>query len=222
MFWSIFSANADVVDSLEVDTYLETPSGNICFKGGTLVVKNNEGKVIKGTPAVDIDLWTTGPLIFFSRKHPITFNNSGLVVRGVPAMDFIGQTCDGSFHSFSAGYMAEWNKNGKIISATIDAPFPITIDNQEITLKSKSLIKYYDNGQIMLATPDNNIKLKISPTEIVNFMEGKIIRFNKKGMATQGVLAKKTTFVLQNGNEMVLSQGSKVKFDDNGFLIIKQ
>ncbi len=216
---STFSTRADVIDTLYADTIISTQIGELTFKGGTTITKKQDGQVIRGTLAYDTDIWTTGPLIFFSRKHPITFNKNGRVIQGVSVLDFIGQACDGKFYTFAGGYIVEWDDYGKISAGTIEIPFPIIVENQEFTIKERTIIKYYPNGKIMQATPNYNVKLKISQTETVNFMGGEIIKFSQDGNVIQGVLAKKTTFALKDGTEKIVPQGEKIKFDNNGFLI---
>ena len=88
------SCSGSEIDTLRCDTLMSTPGFRALFKGGTTAITNSKGEVIEGVLAVDTDLWTTGPLVFFAAGYRIKINELLKVYTCVSAVNFIAQTCN--------------------------------------------------------------------------------------------------------------------------------
>lgn len=207
-------------DTLRCDTIMNVYGVNLMFKGGTVIKTNSKNEVVEGVLANDIDLWTTGPLVYFAGGHHIKFNENGKVYFGFPAVNFIAQACNGVFYEFKALSRIDFNNKGLVTEGTVEHQFLyLCRDGSEVFSMNGGVVKFYPDGSIMQLSPSENVKLSINANVKILFMGHKFVIFNTDGYVSQGTLARKSTLTTQHGTTVTKLQGEMVTFDSNGMLI---
>lgn len=214
------TCSASQIDTLRNDTLMSTPAFTACFKGGTVVKKNSMGEVVEGVLAVDTDLWTTGPLVFFASGFKIKINEWGKVYTGVSVANFIAQACNNNFYEFKGKTPIAFDPQGLVIEGFLAQSIEfVTIDGIHFWTMPGTDVRFYSSGKIMRVTLSDTEKLSINKNEKIAFMAHHQVTFNHEGYVSQGVTAKKATFVDRYGNTVTKQQGDVVRFDQDGLLI---
>lgn len=214
------TCSASESDTLRNDTLMSTPGFSAYFKGGTVVKKNSMGEVIEGVLAVDTDLWTTGPLVFFASGFKIKINERGYVYSGVSVANFIALACNNKFYEFKGKTPIAFDSQGLVVEGFLAQSVEfVTVDGIHFWTMPGTDIRFYSSGKVMHATLSATEKLSINQNEKIAFWAHRQITFSPEGYVSQGVTAKKTTFVDRNGNTVTKQQGDVVRFDSNGLLI---
>lgn len=207
-------------DTLSCDTVMSTPSSMVMFKGGTNVVLNRDGKVVEGVLAIDTDMWTTGPLVLFAGSTRIMINNDGRVYEGFPAVNFIAEATNGVFYEFKALAVTFFDDEGRVsVGSASHGIEYVCRDGTVLDSEPGAEIAFYPSGVLRKATLADAVKLSINSNEKISFMAHKPVYFNSDGYVTQGVSAKKATFLSTDGTTVLKHPGDILKFNSNGILI---
>ena len=207
-------------EHLSCDTVMSTPLSMVMFKGGTNVVLNRDGKVVEGVLATDTDRWTTGPLVLFAGSTRVMLNNDGKVYEGFPAVNFIAEATNGVFYEFKAMAVTFFDNEGRVsVGAASHGIEYMCRDGAALYSEPGTEIAFYPSGVLRKATPAEAVKLSINRNEKIFFMAHKSVFFDRDGYVTQGVSAKKATFLSTDGTTVIKHPGDILKFSSNGILI---
>lgn len=206
------------IDTLKTDSVMQTTGIKTAFKGGTAYKTDKNGFVIEGTPASDTDLWTTGPLVYFSSEGIVKFNSKGKVTQGVLAVNILANCLDNKFREFKRGTRVFFDNEGLVFRGTLNESIEITVDNQIVRSADNSPIEFYASGRIKQITPSANFKFLTAEGIRILISSDNPIKLDEKGNLREGFLAKKLSF--HNGNETItMSIGQLIKFDEKGNII---
>jgi len=208
---------AQKTDSLTVDTEILVSGNYITFKKGTSIVFDQTGKVIAGTLAKTIRLWTTGPCVIFESDKVLNFNPQGKVISGYIAEQTQLWTGDKNI-AFKKGTKVSFNQDGKVFFGTpaIDLSFKL-YGNNEINIKEGTKLVLDSSGKIVSCTLSKNCDLPVI-TSTISLKEGTVVNFSKEGTLISGTIMKRATFKTVSGKKKSFEIGSFVIFDENGLV----
>jgi len=153
------TAAAQRVDTLRADSAMLSSGIEMVFKGGTIYKTDARGLVVEGTPAHDVDLWTTGPMILFSNAEPVKLNAYGRAYYGVLGINTLIQCTDNQFREFAKDNRIGFDERGLLVRGTPVHGIPFSIEDQEFVSQPMMPVSFYPNGRVHIVHPQGNIRL---------------------------------------------------------------
>ncbi|MCQ2250817.1 MAG: hypothetical protein MJZ66_06875 [Bacteroidales bacterium] len=200
-------AAAQRVDTLVRDSVMLSTGIEMAFKGGTVYRTDSRGLVMEGTPAHDIDLWTTGPMILFSSAEPVRLDAGGRALSGVLGANTLIQCADNQFREFAKDYRIGFNENGLLRRGTPVHGIPFSIEDQEFVSQPMMPVSFYPNGRVHVVHPQSNIRLNTSSGGRIVISSESWIELSEGGKFLRGKLYRKY---------MGHNRGETIRMDSDG------
>ncbi len=206
------------VDTLRCDSLMQTTGIRVTLKSGTAYKTNARGIVIEGTPAQDVDLWTTGPLVFFSNAGAVKWDSHGRATQGILSTNILASCTDLKFREFCKGTRIFFDSEGLVYRGTLNESIAVTIGDETIASSANSPIEFYGNGKIKHITPSLNFKFVTRDGQKVIIASGSPIKLSENGELLEATLGKRLNTII-DGFPTPMSVGHKIKFSREGEIV---
>ncbi len=201
---------AQRVDTLMRDSSMLSAGIEMVFKGGTVYRTDSRGLVVEGTPASDVDLWTTGPMILFSSAEPVKLDEGGRAYFGVLGANTLIQCPDNQFREFAKDCRIGFDERGLLVRGTPVHGIPFTIEDQEFVSQPMMPVSFYPNGKVHIVHPQTNIRVNTASGGRIVISSQSWIELSESGRFLRGKLFRKY---------MGHRPGETIRMDEDGNIL---
>lgn len=201
---------------LRNDSLMLSAGIEMVFKGGTICKTDKRGLVVEGTPAHDIDLWTTGPMIRFSSTGIVRFRANGRAYSGVLGSNTLIQCSDNVFREFARNNRIQFDDNGLLVRGMPVGSISFTVQDQEFMSQPGKPIGFHSNGQLHIVHPQGTMRLLTAKGGRMVISPDSWIELSENGRFLRGQLQRRFVEHHDNGEVIVHQAGETIRLDEDG------
>lgn len=218
-------------DLAEPTTLAYAPNQSLLFKAMTVEFSDN-GYVTSGIPMEDNELrFQDGVRTLFAKDKEVAFYPNGNVRKATPKRDAFLQynqdklsapakldNTDGHSATFPAGEEVSFYPNGMVEKGVLyqDTALPYNY-NQYIVFKKGTTVTFSSDGYVTKGIIRDNQYLPYREDKHLEIAPSQEIAF-EKGILREAVLLYDTKLEYRSGEELEFKAGTKVCFDDKGYV----
>ena len=218
-------------DLAEPTTLEYAPNQSLLFKAMTVEFSDN-GYVTSGIPMEDNELrFQDGVRTLFAKDKEVAFYPNGNVRKATPKRDAFLQynqdklsapakldNTDGHSATFPAGEEVSFYPNGMVEKGVLyqDTALPYNY-NQYIVFKKGTTVTFSSDGYVTKGIIRDNQYLPYREDKHLEIAPSQEIAF-EKGILREAVLLYDTKLEYRSGEELEFKAGTKVCFDDKGYV----
>lgn len=201
-------------DTLRRDSAMLSSGIEMVFKGGTIYRTDARGLVVEGTPAHDIDLWTTGPMILFSSVGPVRLNSGGRAFFGILGCNTLIQCVDNVFREFAKGNRIVFDDNGLLLRGTPVGSISFQVQDQQYVSQPGKPISFYPDGKLHIVHPSTNMRLLTPSGNRFVVSSESWVELSEDGQFLRGQLYRRFVERRPDGSTIEHKAGEIFRIDD--------